>query len=767
MVRAARHIRLFDGPAGCGRPSAAVRSRSVAAWAAAAVLACFLLPNCLLIPESGLIGERQANRPPFCRVTGGVIIDTTDPAQADDASARVHFYWFGSDEDGVIRYFEWAVDDTISQHAWTRCDRFDDIIPFAAVQRAGGSDFSAWHTFFIRAVDDQFARSRPDKRFFNAHTIAPETEIVKPLQHNAQNLQWSRSVKISWKSEDPDCSRPDQLPEWFEYKWVRIEEAFERTNLPQIRRIFEQAPNEFLVDSLVQSDFPADDPAYFQKALRQWVRVPGTTSEVWLEDMMPDRKYGFVVRAVDEAGAVEPDLDWSNWTIFNTRDQNILVYVSEPYLGWHLFTTSSYTTWNVSVAPEQRFRFEWYGDASGAGTEPGPSNYGFDLAHPETEDERAVDGMGGWIGWGMRQRLERAVYYPRSEEGQTHDFYIKMRDVSGVQGTETCGHVLLHIARFSLHKKFLLVDDVWGPGEGDGSPKSCGTWSPSDAQLDAWHADVFAAMSDHLQPGDRPGHLDFFGPGDERTAIRQNESYLDTLGQYQTLIWASADPGVENGLMNLGRSRDLAHYIGAGGNLLLLCHGGPVSLIGQAFVPADKEPKCPSETFSLSEIWDRYSLLYQQLHLRDCVDKPRGSMIPLDWPNFAKRTLVGASAEHGDYPDLDLDWNRWNCDDPTFYGGVMQYEVLWDDIDDPDVVPWYEKEDGLEILYRSKTLEPGASLDARPIAWRTFATAEDRALGISPGRIVVFAFHPYYFERTAVKGAMTLALEWVVTGRDY
>ena len=744
----------------------AARARGPAVGAAAC-LAALLLPGCLLVPESGLIGEPTPNHPPFCRITGGVLIDTDDPAQAAHEPARVHFYWFGSDDDGLIRYFEWAIDDTISADAWKRSEQYDETIPFPAVRQQAGSDFAEWHTFFVRAVDNEFSRSRPDARFFSAHTIAPDAEIILPLQHSGQNLQWSRTVKITWKGDDLDASRPDRLPAWFEYKWVRIEEAFDRTNLPQIRRIFAEAPNEFLLDSLHASDFPPGHPEYFAAALKQWVRVPGTTTETWLEDMIPDHKYGFVVRAVDEAGAVEPNLNWDNWTIFTTRDQNILVYLSEPYLGWHLFTTAEYTTWDVSVAPEQRFRFEWHGDASGAGTEPGPSNYGFDIPHPESEDEQAFDGIGGWIGWGERRRLERAMYFPRSEEGSTHHFYLKMRDVSGVEGTETSGHVQLRVARFSFHRKFLLVDDIWGPVEGGATPKSCGSWSPSDAQLDAWHTDVFAAMNDHLAPGDRPEHLDMFGPGDVRNGILGNESYLDTLGQYQTLIWSAAYPGVENGLMLLGRSRELAHYVGAGGNLLLLCYEGPVSAIGQNFGLGDTEEKCPSETFSLSEIWDHYSLLYQQFHLRACVDKPRGSVLPQDWWRFREATLIGARAERSIYPDLDLDWDLWDCTGASQPGGIMQYEVLWDDLADPDVRPWYEREDGLEVLYRSRTYAPGSRLDDRPIAWRTSATSEDRAMGISPGRIVVFAFHPYYFERMAVKSAMTLALEWAVTGRDY
>lgn len=730
-------------------------------------LLLLLLPGCLFIPERGFIGEPVQNDRPFCQITGGVLIDTTNPDLAEDVDAQVHFYWFGGDNDGMIRYFEWAIDDTLSEDAWHQTDRYDEVISFRAAQRTAGRDFADWHTFFLRSVDDDFARSRPDQRFFNAHTIAPETEINVPADHRAANLQWARTLRVVWEGEDLDASQADRTPVWFEYKWVQISESFDRTDLPGLRRLFDKLPNEFLRDSLRASDFPAGHPEYLEEAMRQWIRVPGSVNEVWLENMVIDTRYGFVVRAVDEAGAVEPDLDWDNWTIFAARDKNIIVTLSEPSLGWHLFTAPEYETWDVAIAPKQRFRFQWTGDASNAGTDPGPTNYGFDVPDPDDDSFKALDAMGGWIGWAPRSRMDRAVSFPRSDEGLTHHFYLKMRDISGVEGTETRAHVALRVVRFSFHKKFLLVDDIWGRTTDGGFPQSCGEYSPPDTEMDAWHEDVFAAMRDYLAETDEADHFALFGEGDALTNIPRDMDYADLFGRYQTLIWSSADPGVVNGLLVTARSGDLAHYIGAGGNLILLCHEGPVTAITQDFNVDSNAPKCPTTTLSLGEAWNPYSLLYQQFHLRDCVDKPRGSTLPIWWHIFRKQTLIGARAESPIYPDLDLDWERWNCTETLFPGGVLQYEALWPDVNDPLLLPWYEKEEGMELLYRAKTYEAGSRLDDLPIAWRTSATAEDRAAGITPGRVVVFAFHPYFFERESVKSAMTLALQWAVTGSDF
>jgi len=735
-----------------------------------------LFSQCLLIPERGFVGERVGNTRPYCRITGGVLIDTANPDSAADALARVHFYWFGSDNDGLIRWFEWAIDDTVSEGAWHQTTAYDEIIPFHAATRVAGSNsFSGWHTFFVRSVDNEFTRSRPDRRFFNAHTIAPESEIILPDDHQNQYAQWARTLKFTWKGEDSDGSRADGLPAAFEYKWVEWRQGIPTNDIPTMRAYFDTTANEFLRDSLKVEDFPNRE--YYRQALREWVRVPGTTTEVWLENMaVTAYKYGFVVRAIDEAGAVEPDLGWDNWAVFKATDKNILVYVTEPAFGIHTFSTSEMTaatTWELSIAPEQRFRFEWEGDATAAGTQPGPSNYGLDMLNPLTEDERSLDGINGWIGWGMRRRMDRPFYFPRSDEGQTHHFYLKMRDVSGFEGTETRCHISLRVARFSFHKKFCLVDDLWNRASG-GYPYSCSASAPTpdDVTMDAWDRDVYEAMNEYLTGDDRPGTYSIYREGDTETTPSFVDAILDTLGQYQTLIWSAGAPD-QSGLRlySFFRTNALARYISAGGNLLLVVENGPVEVITRDVSWGVEEPVCPSTSRAANQAFDRYSFLYQQLHLRfrhggqergGCIEKPSW-LIQADIPFFLPKTMVAARAERQIYPDLPLDWEAWGCRDR----GMWRFEALWPDNSDPEELPWYEIQEGLEVLYRTRTFEKGAKFDNLPVAWRTFGTAEDRALGINPGRIVCFAFHPYFCERSAVKACMTLALQWLVTGSEF
>ncbi|MFH1144529.1 MAG: hypothetical protein V1774_08310 [Candidatus Eisenbacteria bacterium] len=736
---------------------------NVGGWPLACVLA-LLVSNCLLVPERGYVGERAANSRPHCQITGGVLVDTTDPALAEkNVQARVHFYWFGSDNDGLIRWFEWAVDDTISEGAWHETINFDEIISFDAKQRTTGEDFADWHTFFIRSVDDQYGRSRPDRRFFNAHTIAPESEITGPEQHTGTPT-WARTLRIKWKGEDTDGSRADGLPAWFEYKWVNFGASLPQADqLALIRSEFANRANLFLVDSLSRNDFPDDGGAYYASALKEWIRVPGTESEVWLENMVSGQKYGFVVRAIDEAGAMEPDLNSENWALFTATDRKIIITVSEPALGRKVFA-GSLTPWEVDVVPGQTIRFEWTGDASDAGADPGPSNYAFDILYPDREVERSLDGMGGWIGWGMRLRMDRSVSFPPQDEGLEHKFYLKMRDVSGFQGTETLCPVEIKVVRFSFHKKFLIVDDIGR------LPRSCISQqsAPTDAVMDAWTWDpdgnsVFESIQEHLAESEEPGHYTAFGAGDNEELNTNQEAFFDSLVQYQTLIWISG--AIESNLLSTFGSGDspMDSYIGAGGNILLLADHGPVSMI-VGFPLSGTDEECPATTAATGDLvqpWDSFSFLYTQLHLRGCVNSPHDFTSPL----FHAGDMTGARAENQIYPDLKVDPQRYGCSNK----GVWQYEVLWDDQADPYAPRWYEEDPNLEILYRTQTLDPGSEFNDRPVAYRIKPNEveEDDAGGLPAGRVVVFSFHPYYFEQGAVKTTMTLALRWALTGSEF
>ena len=138
-------------------------------WIVALVL--LFVTGCLLIPDDQEKGTRIANRRPSVQITAGAA--TSDSAGID---YKVLFQWLGSDDDGVVLRFEYAIDDTTTEEAWQDTTGFSAKLGFQATHQRDTlqtGPFMDWHTFYVRAVDNEYATSRLDHRYFNARTIAP------------------------------------------------------------------------------------------------------------------------------------------------------------------------------------------------------------------------------------------------------------------------------------------------------------------------------------------------------------------------------------------------------------------------------------------------------------------------------------------------------------------------------------------------------------------------------------------------------------------
>lgn len=722
------------------------------AWSGAALAAgmavLLLASQCLLVPDENYEGSVLPNRRPTARVVTGVVQDSIP------TTAIVRFRWTGSDPDGVVRWFEWAVDDTVSETAWHRSARFDATIPFAAREPVGGEQSASWHTFFLRAVDNQGYRSRPDARYFNAHTIAPSSWIVAPRPQS----QLASALRISWTGDDPDATYDDHLPAWFEYKLMRLEEP---ATLEAIEAALAESLNVFLRD-LDPGNYPDVSLGdYYDQAVRAWVRVPGHgTNQALIQNLEIGARYCFVVRAIDEAGAVEPSLDpQRNYMAFRVGNERIRVTICEPMIGCQTFSSGSYAdVWKVTVAPDQPFRLQWTGDASQTGSEAGASNYAFDISDPLDDSLRDTNGWGGWIGWGMWDGTREAISFPHSDAGKTHLFHLKMRDMTNLTETETRCVVEIYVANLSFSRKFLIVDDLYG------APKPCLGSPPGDALTDEFRLEIFGdALADLLPPNQQWSEFSMFGSEEFGEAVKLPDEFLEVIGTFQNTIWdcGSAQP---TGLLESLGKRFLSRYIEAGGNLFLLCDQGPITqLIG--FQHVDPEPICPGAHGPHNYWYAGTGFLWQQLHLRGCVDKPRdrtGSALIM-----APETMVRAESLDPLYPDLVLSPERWRCGSTA--RGIVRFEGLRHNLHEPAADPWYRREEaagGCDLLYQSHTLEPGSPTDSLPVAWRSPAAWADTLTGYREGRVVTFAFHPYFFDQANVRTTMNYLLNWLVTGHE-
>ncbi len=128
---------------------------------------------------------------------------TFAPIENDTTSFRVHFYWNGTDLDGEVVRFYFAVDADTAQpitqwHTTTRKDTtflflVDPILEYRR------------HAFMISAVDDKgYYDKTPARRFFAAKSIPPTSQIEKgPAPYNPLV---GPNFTFEWSGIDPDGS---------------------------------------------------------------------------------------------------------------------------------------------------------------------------------------------------------------------------------------------------------------------------------------------------------------------------------------------------------------------------------------------------------------------------------------------------------------------------------------------------------------------------------------------------------------------------------
>ena len=128
-----------------------------------------------------LVGPLPDNVPPIVWLGIG-------PPAGSTVNYKVHMFWNGWDPDGDIAYFEYAITDnetgvfqpadTTGADNWTRVNAKDSVFVFTADLLADSStvdpdvldtfEYIRTHTFFIRAVDKESARSKAAYRSFTA-----------------------------------------------------------------------------------------------------------------------------------------------------------------------------------------------------------------------------------------------------------------------------------------------------------------------------------------------------------------------------------------------------------------------------------------------------------------------------------------------------------------------------------------------------------------------------------------------------------------------
>ncbi len=715
--------------------------------------------QCLLVPDDTEKGERVANRRPHVNITGGAL-----SADSSGFDYKVQFQWSGSDDDGVVQTFEWAVDDTMSESAWQDTTGFSAQFRFSATESNpdNPSRFTGWHTFYIRAIDNEFSVSLPARQYFNARTIAPTTKITFPDLSQSQNPQMPRGFAVKWEGVDLDSSRPDRKPIYYEYKLVALRDIY----TPGVGDSLLYAENR-----LLGSEWRGPKDV--------WIRIPETQRELQLSLLSgTGTSYAFAVRGVDEAGAIEPVLTQNvNYLVFDVMDMEPKprVLVREESLGSHEFPTDG-DIWTgpaggVEVAAGHPLRFKWVGDARDYGSDPGNVNYALATDNFDPEDESRTDprGIGGWIGWGKWTGNQVPFVFSNEDGGKVKTLYVYMRDIGDEPSSTRKCTIEMKVITYTLSKFALIVDD------------EIKSTVPDRVHTRFVKRSLLKRLYDFPQFG-TPDTLKVYqitSSGVERGEPNAVSSLV--LSDYQNVIWYVGNTNTtrtsfaltEGYGTNINAKHNLSKYVSAGGRLFMF--GGELAGFLRQYISYPKDP-CSNEDKDC-----RDSFFFKFLYLRNSMySKNQGNNTNNQSCATQASGMIGARSLNPAYPDLYLDtskWNPWSPGDAGQYlGGREDWEGVKASADEE--VPQFE---GLDSLYSVVTWDlqkPGPNNNCpneghylspgrdAVIAQRYQSTTADTLAGRQHGRIIFFDFEPYWYQENRVLDAGTAAVNWLVTGRD-
>ena len=369
-------------------------------------------------------GPTVPNSPPHVSVTGG-------PPQGGESYYHVTISWVGWDEDGTVKYFLYAIDDTTQ---WTEIRALEETFLFTADSLREGEEFGRWHTFWIKAVDNDGAKSVPDYLTFDARTVAPKTTITRPCDASEElclgALPIGTTVKLTWEGVDPDCSDPAKKPVAYQWRLLSLVALF-------------------------GGDPPSEDHAFLENVMATTPENQPDTSSAWSEPS-PDTEvvlrnlqgsYIFGVRAIDEAGAVEPVHSGYNEILLRVMPSygspRLCVYEDGAV---HCYPGDG-AVWERRVTVNSTITFSWEGDASAYGGTISGYRYGLDIQNLEDPSQWATD-------WSPSATTAAFSF---AEPG-VHYLYVEvMDDVETVQ----LGTVEITVAEFFSDREVLYVDDYY------------------------------------------------------------------------------------------------------------------------------------------------------------------------------------------------------------------------------------------------------------------------------------------------------------------
>jgi len=510
----------------------------------AALAAAFVLLGC---SESTYIGSYAPNKTPTIELTNG-------PFERSLVGYQIEFSWMGNDEDGTVRFYEYAIcdgdpvgfspSDTAGTDKWHRTMRTDSLFKFMADEfdtnlATGNPAYSrntGMHTFFVRAVDDRGARSEAAHRSFTAYTYAPYVEIdspTNPFPGQAQTLPPITTFR--WTGYDP-IDKPNKTQEVDSIRYMLT--SYTMVTLDQLN----------------------EHPETFERLWSKWYpyEAPGDSgrSTTVGDDEVLSRLHAYIlaIQAKDEAGAIT--------SVFSLRDNarafavlpvpGPILGVSEPYLGILRVQGTNNRAQTFSLPAGFVLHFSWSADASSYGGVILSYRYGWDVLDLNDPND-----------WDVYASPYVKSAPPRVLSAGIHTLYVEAVDNNG---KSSIAEIEIEAFPVDMSKNLLWVDDF---NSLDFDQKDYGY--PTESQHDAFWTRICSRADGFVDGRDVIDTRDFnYQPPD-----------MQLIWQYKNIIWTYTNDSRVNAWDDVVRFipesyigsvfplpfNYLAYYLSSGGHL--------------------------------------------------------------------------------------------------------------------------------------------------------------------------------------------------------
>jgi hypothetical protein len=560
------------------------------------------------------------------------------PVSNDSVTYSVRINWFGSDGDGQVVGFQYTVDPPASpvpgnDTVWVNTTSSELALFFPSTQprrplAPPGTivPSSDYHTFVIRAIDNEGARSAPVSRSFTSFTIAPETVILIPSPTSQLAVSTTPSLTISWAGRDFDGT---QRPVKYKFKLAPASDI---------------SPNnpENIPAGRIQEYFEADAFNFFAS----WDSVSGDTTSKFYEGLTTQARYYFAVIAIDEAGAYEPrfSLNTNVLQFRPTLDKlgpKIRVFnefFSRLQSGSGVSTSESRIV-NLEFPADAELVFNWQATPPAGALITG-YRWAVDLADITDETQREDDAdTDHWSTWSLNETSALVGPFSASvETSSTHKFFVQARDNLGFVTMFT---IRLIIVKPSFEKQVLVVDDMYGrptQGLGGGTINLAGAY-PLEAEQDTFYYARGGVPDSLYIRGGFPGTISQRGVFADYAPDTLDYWFypidgmdLLTLSKYRLVCWyvdkaSSARNGAKFGsqtpatairtINSVSRLNTLAVYLRQGGNAWIFGDGTTTAIANGYWSRFGIVPSIPYNTGEEpTEVLFPGNFLYDFCHLR-------------------------------------------------------------------------------------------------------------------------------------------------------